>query len=340
MKTLEEFQREVDAFVADWNDPWPTLVVHTSGSTGTPQPVCVEKSRMQASARTTCSFLHLQPGDSALLCMPVAYIAGKMVVVRALTCGLRLLVVPPSAHPLATLHETPAFAAMVPSQVYESLNVPEEADRLRRIRQLIIGGGAVDTELQTRLHDFPNAVWSTYGMTETLSHIALRRLNGPSASSWYTPLPGVRLQLDNRQCLVVHAPAVHPERLVTHDIAELRPDGCFRILGRYDNTICSGGIKIRLEDVESRLRPHLTQPFVATSVPDAKYGEVLVLLVQSSRPLDKQIAELCKRHLPPYHRPRYYLQVNQLPMTETGKPARKVARQLAAQQLGLADRTP
>ena len=319
MTTPESFRADVETFVREWNDPEPTLVVHTSGSTGAPQPLRVEKTRMAASARMTCDFLGLRPGDSALLCMPLDFIAGKMVVVRALTRGLRLIAVPPSAHPLAGLDETPDFAAMVPSQVYETLRVPAEADRLRRIRQLIIGGGAVDEE--------------------TLSHVALRRLNGPDASAWYSPFPGVSLDVNADGCLVIDAPAVHAGRLVTRDIAELREDGRFRILGRRDNTICSGGVKIQLEDVEARLRPSLHVPFVATAVGDAKYGEALTLLVQSPAPPVDELQRLCAASLPPYHRPKHYLQVNQLPTTGSGKPARKTARQLAEQLLKTAEKS-
>ena len=138
---------------------------------------------MEASARMTCRFLNLKEGDTALLCMPLQYISGKMVVVRSLVCGLRLVEVEPCGHPLRGLKEAPVFAAMVPMQVYNSMAVEEECALLRQIKHLIIGGGAVNAEMAAVLKTFPNAVWSTYGMTETLSHIALRRLSGPDASS-------------------------------------------------------------------------------------------------------------------------------------------------------------
>ena len=221
---------DLEAFLAEWHNDSPTVLVHTSGSTGKPKPMLVEKRRMQASARITCRFLGLHEGDTALLCMPLDYIAGKMMVVRALTCGLQLVSVPPSSHPLATSHLSPFpsrldFAAMVPLQVWNSLQVPEERHRLMHIRHLIIGGGAIDQALASQLADFPHQVWSTYGMTETLSHIALRRLNGPEASDWYTPFDGVALSLTDEGCLVISAPAVHEGPLVTNDIAELSPPG-------------------------------------------------------------------------------------------------------------------
>lgn len=316
-------------FLAEWHNDSPTVLVHTSGSTGQPKPMLVEKHRMLASARRTNDFLGLKQGDTALLCMSLDYIAGKMMVVRALERGLRLITVEPSGHPMATqTGQFPCvdFAAMVPLQVYNSLQVPEERERLRQVRQLIIGGGAIDEALAAALKDFPHQVWSTYGMTETLSHIALRQLNGPEATEWYTPFPSVELSLSDEGCLIIHAPEVCPQTLITNDIAELRADGRFRILGRKDNTICSGGIKIQAEQLERQLSGHLRVPYLITCRPDEKFGEVVVLLTEGS--ID-EAREVCQRILPRYHQPRHYVHVDHIPQTETGKPARQQAKKLA-----------
>ena len=320
----------LDEFLEEWNNPSPYVHVQTSGSTGAPKPMLVEKQRMLNSARITCDFLGLREGDTALLCMSLDYIAGKMMVVRSIERGLKLISVEPSGHPLSTPHSPLSFAAMVPMQVYNSLQVPEEKERLMQIRHLIIGGGAIDDALAAALKTFPNHVWSTYGMTETLSHIALCRLNGPETSEWYTPFPSVKVSLNEDSCLVIDAPLVCPSRLVTNDIAELSsgtvPNMKFRILGRKDNVICSGGIKIQIETVERQLRPHLQAPFLITKRPDAKFGEVVVLLTEGTVPEAK---EVCLRILPKYHQPRVYLHVDQIPLTATGKPARQQAEQLA-----------
>jgi O-succinylbenzoic acid--CoA ligase len=318
----------LDEFLEEWNNPSPYVHVQTSGSTGAPKPMLVEKQRMLNSARITCDFLGLREGDTALLCMSLDYIAGKMMVVRSIERGFNLITVPPSGHPLSplsTLHSPLNFAAMVPMQVYNSLQVPEECERLKQIRHLIIGGGAIDDALAAALKTFPNHVWSTYGMTETLSHIALRRLNGPDASDDYTPFPSVKVSLNHEGCLVIDAPLVCPERLVTNDIAELSA-GRFRILGRKDNVICSGGIKIQIETVERQLHPHLQAPFLITKRPDAKFGEAVVLLTEGA--VD-EARTVCERILPKFHHPRFYLHVNQIPLTETGKPARQQAELLA-----------
>ncbi|MGN0281518.1 MAG: AMP-binding protein [Prevotella sp.] len=319
----------LDEFLSQWHNESPLIEVQTSGSTGAPKRMMVEKRRMEASARITCSFLGLKDGDTALLCMPLDYIAGKMVVVRAVTSKLRLIAVEPSSHPLGNLETAPTFAAMVPLQVFNSLQVPNEAETLRNIKHLIIGGGAIDAALEAQLRSFPNAVWSTYGMTETLSHIALRRINGEEASPWYSPLEGVNVSLNADSCLVIDAPAVCQDRLITNDIAELHPDGRrFRILGRKDNVICSGGLKIQIEEVERLLKPLLPNPFIVTKRPDPRLGEAVALLFAGDPSSEEDIKEICRKTLPHHWVPRYIYSTDHIPMTGTGKPARAEAEKM------------
>ena len=317
----------LEEFLEEWNSDSPYVEVKTSGSTGEPKRMLVEKQRMRASARITCDFLGLKAGDTALLCMPLDYIAGKMMVVRAIERDLKLVVVEPSGHPLVKQGDGFTFAAMVPMQVYNSLQVPEERERLKQIKHLIIGGGAIDEAMAEELKTFPNHVWSTYGMTETLSHIALRRMSGPEASEWYTPFPSVSVSLNEEGCLVIDAPEVCRERLVTNDIAELSTDNqSFRILGRKDNVICSGGIKIQAEEVERMLKAHFRVPYLISKRPDKKFGEVVVLLTEGDVEKAKKV---CEAVLPKYQRPKVYIHVSEIPLTETKKPARRQAEELA-----------
>jgi O-succinylbenzoic acid--CoA ligase len=260
--------------------------------------------------------------------MPLQYIAGKMVVVRSLIANLKLIPVTPSGHPLKDLKEAPTFAAMIPMQVYNSLQVPEEQALLREIKQLIIGGGAIDDQLANELKDFPNAVWSTYGMTETLSHIALRRLNGKEASHWYSPLKNVHIYLSKANTLVIHAPEVCHDVLITNDIAEINEEGKFRILGRKDNTINSGGVKIQIEQVEETLRKHIDIPFQITARKDAKFGEIVVILYIKVKD-EGSIRQICEDILPTYWIPKVYIALDELPLTGTGKPDRATARRIA-----------
>lgn len=344
----------LEDFLSEWNNDSDRVLVHTSGSTGKPKPMMVEKKRMLNSARITCDFLGLKPGDSALLCMSLDYIAGKMVVVRSIERHLHLISVSPSGHPLKNIdlkdvngkdvNGEITFAAMVPMQVYNTLQVPEERERLTHIRHLIIGGGAIDASLEKELQALPGniAIWSTYGMTETLSHIALRRINGAEASEWYQPFDSVKISQTEEGCLVIDAPLVCAETLVTNDIVEIESyiynkveKTRFRIKGRKDNVICSGGIKIQIEEVEEFLKPHLEKPFMLAKKKDEKFGEIAVLLTEDEdlKKVEATIRRLLsgksdnsnkssesKSHK--YWIPREYLHVDHLPLTETGKPKR------------------
>lgn len=348
----------LEDFLSEWNNDSDRVLVHTSGSTGKPKPMMVEKKRMLNSARITCDFLGLKPGDSALLCMSLDYIAGKMVVVRSIERHLHLISVSPSGHPLKDINEEITFAAMVPMQVYNTLQVPEERERLTHIRHLIIGGGAIDASLEKELRSLPGniAIWSTYGMTETLSHIALRRINGAEASEWYQPFDSVKISQTDEGCLVIDAPLVCAETLVTNDIVEIEPyiynkvenheevenhnkveKLRFRIKGRKDNVICSGGIKIQIEEVEALLKPHLEKPFMIAKKKDEKFGEIAVLLTEdedlkkveatirrllSGKSDDSNKSSESKSHK--YWIPREFRYVEHLPLTETGKPKRSI----------------
>lgn len=355
----------IEEFLDDWNSPNDTLLVRTSGSTGKPKPMMVEKRRMVNSARITCDFLGLEPGNTALLCMSLDYIAGKMMMVRAIERQLSLVSVKPCGHPLSdeslskaecftsessklgtsmsfdsgssgilvpskrsnSLEKGFDFVAMVPMQVYNSLQVPIERERLSRIKHLIIGGGAIDEKLASELRDLPNAVWSTYGMTETLSHVALRRLNGPDACDWYQPFDGVGISTNADGCLVIDAPQVCSQPLQTNDIAEIQVGDAnepvrFRILGRKDNVICSGGIKIQIEQVENLLREYLVSPFMIVKKKDEKFGEIAVLITESEK--ISEVKTICQARLPKYWVPKELLHYDQIPLTETGKPKRNV----------------
>ena len=334
----------VEEFIGQWCDGSGTVEVHTSGSTGTPKAMLVEKRRMLASARATCDFLGLKAGDTALLCMSVDYIAGKMMVVRALERGLRLLAVEPSSHPLASVLDSPDatgrrldFAAMVPMQVYGSLQVPRERELLGQIGHIIIGGGPLDPLLERELQTLGNAIWHSYGMTETLSHVALRRVSGNEASPWFTPMPGVTLTTTADHCLVIDAPHLCAERLVTHDVVEMEPGGQrFKVLGRIDNVINTGGIKVHIEEVERLLAPFIPYPFLITRRKDAKFGEVVVMLLQGDDKGVEAAWGACHEHLDRYVCPKQIFKVAELPMTPTGKPARSLAEHLA-QSLGKAE---
>lgn len=321
------------SFLNAWRSPAPTVEVQTSGSTGVPHTMQVEKSRMRASALATCQFLDIPRGATALLCLPTRFIAGKMMIVRAEVWPLKLITVEPSSHPFHGLTAPPHFVALTPAQAYQTFQQPAEAELLRHTPCVLIGGGAVSPQLEEQLGGCQGGVWSSYGMTETLSHIALRRIG----ETGYRPLPGVKVGVargstDAPACLWIDAPHVCPTRLQTNDVAELLPDGRFRIIGRKDNVVCSGGLKLQLEELEQDIATQsglqIGQDFLLTWVADPKWGQALTLLITRQAPLPASLPAGPSR-------PKHIVRIPALPLTPTGKPARLQAHQLATQALNL-----
>lgn len=328
------FASDIGRFLLAWFDGSGTVEAFSSGSTGTPKKILLAKSAMVESARRTCSFLQLHPGDTALLCMPLQYVGAKMMVVRALVAGLDLRWAVPSRQPLAGLDEAPCFAAITPMQAAATLTDDRQQRLLRGVRHLLLGGSSINRDLARRLKDFPHAVWSTYGMTETVSHVALRRLSGAHSEDCYRPLAGVRVSLSDKGTLAIDAPGICARHLVTNDIAEIAADGSFRIVGRADNVINSGGIKIQIETAEELLHDLLPFAFMITSVPDPLTGERAVMLVQGPVADAQAVIARCKAALPRYWAPKAVLGVGALPLTGSGKPDRPAARRLAAALCG------
>ncbi len=329
---------ELADFLDEWDSPCPTVRLQTSGSTGEPTVLQASKSALRASAAMSCRAFGLHEGNTALLCLPLRYIAGKMMVVRALVAHLRLVVVEPCADPLAALEEeadTPSvldFAPMVPMQAIRCLAQAGGAERLSRVRTLLLGGGFIDPALEAALQGIPSCrAFASYGMTETFSHIALRRLNGEGRSEAYTPLPGVELSLSAAGTLCICAPQLGIEGLETNDLAELLPGqaGGFRILGRRDAVINSGGVKIQAEELEHQLHAATGLTLIAVALPHAELGHCVALLWEGPPSAEARLHTACEA-LPRYHRPRLLRRVEGLPRTATGKLARAACRELAA----------
>lgn len=312
------FFNDLYLFLEEWFNDSPTISVQTSGSTGLPKKIIVSKENMIQSAIATCRFLGLKEGDKALLCLPTQYIAGKMMIVRTLVCRLNLYAVVPSGHPLQNIDQAIDFAAMIPAQVYNSINTPLENKRLGKIKQLIIGGSGISKELENLLHEYSNNVFSTYGMTETLSHIALRRINGKKYEHSYTPLPNIKVWLDKDSTLIIDASQICSNILHTNDIAQIHKDGTFTVIGRKDNTINSGGVKIQIEQVEEILSEYIKEPFIVSSIPHSKWGEEVVLLIESQNGDAEQYKELIK-HLPKFWQPHHIVFTKKIPLTNNNK---------------------
>ena len=313
-------------FLAQWWNDTPTMPLHTSGSTGRPRLLHATKEAMAASAAATCRAFDLQPGSTALLCLPLRYIAGQMMVVRALVGGLNLIVTEPGSAPLARLNQSIDFAPMVPMQIATTLAQPGGRERLARVRTLLLGGGFVDAALEQQLQELPTRVYTSYGMTETLSHIALRATNGPERSELYTPLPGVCVSLSTAGTLQISVPYLGINTLTTNDLAEIAPDGRFRSLGRVDAVINSGGVKIQAEDIERALYNQTGLQVVALPLPHPALGQCVALLWEGEALQESALRAACAT-LPRSHQPKH-LQHVILPRTESGKIARARAAAL------------
>lgn len=313
---------EYESFLVQWNDSNNFITVKTSGSTGKPKQIKVLKEHMKASAENTCSFLRLNQNDTALLCLPLNYISGMMMVVRSIVCQLNLIMQPATGNPLTSVTQHIDFAAMTPMQVFNCCKNKAEKEKLKRVSKLIIGGGAISKELENELEEFSNEIYSTYGMTETVSHIALRRINGKNKDTYYTPFDMINLSSSATGTLIIDAPEICKETLETNDIVEFLPDGRFKITGRIDNTINSGGVKIQIEEIEQKLSDTISGNFAITSVPDEKFGEVIVLLHEDNlnSPINGKLSK--------YEQPKFSYQTN-IPLTETGKINRKECKKKA-----------
>lgn len=327
---LPRWRKEVFAFIRLFLDSGgEEIVQRTSGTTGDPKVVRLSPDAMLRSARRTLDFLKLRQGHSALLCLPVRYIAGKMMVVRALAGGLDLILQDPSGRPLEGRTGDVTFAAMVPLQVHESLL---HLDPLAGISKLIIGGGELHESLRDELaHMESPEVYTTFGMTETCTHFALRRINGPAPDPIFRLLEGVEVKLDQRGCLEVFVPGVTPGKVVTNDLVEISENGIgFTWLGRYDNVINSGGIKIIPELLELEARKCTGHDCLVLPQADRKLGELLVLVVEYSgeNPPVEQWLDCLRLSLSSHEIPRRVLTVSELPRNSSLKPDRTSAARL------------
>lgn len=272
---------DINAFLLDWFDKNEVVDVQTSGSTGTPKVIQLQKKHMVNSAKATGEYFNLSEKTSALLCMSPNYIAGKMMLVRALTLGWHLDFVDAVSNPLKNIGKEYDFLAMVPLQLQSSLS------EIYKIKKIIVGGGVISNELSKSIQDISTEVFATYGMTETITHIAIKKLNQYNAGliekSYYQILPNISISKDSRDCLVINAPKIAAETIVTNDIIKLISKTEFEWLGRFDTVINSGGIKLIPEQIERKIAATISNRFFVAGVPDDVLGQKLVLLIEGER---------------------------------------------------------
>ena len=319
-------------FMLEWLNDETGVTVHTSGSTGSPAPIQISKDAMVQSALATGKYFNLKPNDKALLCLPCKFIAGKMMVVRSFVLGLNLITVTPSGTPLETADGSIDFAAMTPMQLTATLR--EHPEKLNEIKTLIIGGGVVNSELIKQLEEIPTNCFATYGMTETITHIAIKALNGPQASKHYHALEKVTFKEDERGCLVIQAEHLDIDALVTNDRVKLINDQTFEWLGRVDHVINSGGLKIQPEEVEAKLEPIIQRPFFVAGIDDEEFGQKVALFMEGKAWKPEEITDFYRKSglvLEKHQIPKAFFFVKSFSQTGTGK----IQRRATISRLGL-----
>lgn len=302
---------QIADFISEWLDEKKYITVRTSGSTGIPKEVRLLKEFVKNSAVATNSFFDLGENTKALLCMSPEYIAGKMMIVRAMIGGWNLHYSEASRNPLNS-SKTYDFTAMVPFQVYHSIR------DLDKVEKIIVGGGAISPDLEKKLQNIKTQAFATYGMTETISHIAIRKINGADKSNTYKALPEVNFKQTTAGSLIINAPKISIEPIVTNDVVELISPVEFRFLGRLDNVINSGGIKIHPEELEQKFSTQIKEEFFVASEKDEALGEKLILVIQSESQNEEKYRALLK-DFHSYEKPKKIYFISEFEYTDTGK---------------------
>jgi O-succinylbenzoic acid--CoA ligase len=322
VKEGEPFEREIGDFLLDWISDSPDVLQRTSGSTGMPKEIFLPKEGMVKSARLTGELLGLGEGTRAVLCLPVSSIAGKMMLVRALVLGWKLTMVAPDRRPLWAISGPVDFVAMSPMQLRASLK------DLHRVGMVLVGGAPVSGQLREELSGRKTVVYESYGMSETASHIALRKINPGSAAEQtgdlppFKALPGVQLEQDKSGCLIVKVPFISEAAIHTHDLVSMTDTDAFNWMGRADHIVNSAGVKLSPELLEAKLEPVMKQRFFLTGIPDEELGEKLVLVVEGKKE-DDLLSELKKKSaLEKYEIPKAVYFLKAFKETESGKVSR------------------
>ncbi|MBP6180791.1 AMP-binding protein [Flavobacterium sp.] len=310
IKEGDEHEKSVGDFILDWFDKKSYIELNTSGTTGNPKIIKIDKQAMLNSALATGDFFDLRPGDKALHCLPTKYIAGKMMFVRGFILGLDMDFVAPSSNPLLHNETKYDFVSMVPLQAQNSLT------ELKNVKKMIVGGAKMSKALEKSLSKLSTKGYETYGMTETITHIAAKKI-GEKA---FTVLPNIKIYQDDRNCLVIDAQKISEEIIVTNDLVELINENEFVFLGRIDNVINSGGIKLIPEQIEEKLSNKIHSRFFVAGIQDATLGEKLALIIEGEKQsLDETIFD----GLDKYEKPKEVFYISKFIETQSGKIKRK-----------------
>lgn len=320
LKSKGKEQRAIAQAILDWHNQ-EEFTFMTSGSTGAPKKIEFSKNQIIASILQSQQAFDLTKNDVALLCLPMRYVAGKMMLYRVLHIGMNLIAVEPKLNLMGITNHKVTFAAFIPSQVESLLSSDKGRKWLESIRIVIIGGAAISVRLESQLRSLGNLIYHTYGMTETLTHVALRLLSR-GGSEYFSPLPRVALSISIKGTLKIDAQHLGV-KIVTNDVVELKEGDDFTILGRIDNVINSGGLKIHPEALESVFKKYISHDLIVVGNQDEKWGERVVLIIESDKAEDPEWIAAAKQELPNSHWPKEIRYVSAFERTETGKILRK-----------------
>ncbi|NND15672.1 MAG: AMP-binding protein [Eudoraea sp.] len=316
IKEGEPYEQVIGDFLMDWLSESDTIPVKTSGTTGSPKLATFTRHQMFASAKLTGDYFELSPGQSILMCLPANYVAGKMMLVRAMVLGLELRFVEPTTNPIP-FEKMFDFTAMVPMQLHASVK------QLDQIDQLIVGGAPVSQELKLEISDAPTTIYETYGMTETLTHVAVKKLNhtlSELAEDTFKALPGIEFETDARSCLVITAPHLDLHKWSTNDVVTLLSPNEFTWHGRFDHVINTGAVKVHPEHVESILREAFKCEVVVSGVPDPQLGERVVGIIETNESPEKYMEILASlAELDGFEKPRELMTISEFPRNDSGK---------------------
>ncbi len=314
-KSAKTWEVNLGSFLLNWFDSTDYFTSQTSGSTGKPKPISIRKELAIASAKRTISFFGLSYNQEVLLPMNTKFIGAKMMIVRAIEAKQNITVVEPTSDLSDSLKKSYYFVSMVPLQLNQTIQ--SNSELVENVQHILIGGAALDKTTEEACMNLPTAIWASYGMTETISHIALRRVNDENHSDFFHPLNGVSISLSEDNRLRISDTETQTQSLLTNDIVEMNDSSAFKIIGRYDWVINSGGIKLHPEELEKEYELLIGTTVFITSTPNKRLGEEMVLVTKE--PLDQKVIKLIKEQLPKYHQPKWLVVLEKEPRLENGK---------------------
>lgn len=323
IKDNKSFSGSILSFIQDWKSNQMYFTMHTSGSTGKPKLISVSRNQILASISQTQKAFNLSKGDSCLVNLSCEHIAGKMMLARAMEIGMDIYLTNVNGNPLESLTQSIDFFSFVPLQLQNILErTPDKVKFLDQAKAILIGGASINTNLLKQIENIKAPVFASYGMTETVSHIALQRLNGNQADEHFKTLPNIKLSTDESHCLKINAAVTSYKTIITNDVVELKNNG-FILLGRKDNIINSGGIKIQAEVIEKAIsklfqKTSLKNQFFIASKKDEKLGEKVILVVESKNELNLDLSSLIES-INKYGIPKDVFYTQRFKLTSSGK---------------------